>query len=147
MTSAMIKKIAIIGALIIGLLAAWIYEENRRADAVRLPEGGTDLITFLEARPEPSRIRKFVHNEKVHIEVLGKPVMSPLSVPSGPPAYVFDETGALVDWTGDRGDDSAFMRKWGSLSNATFISVDEAKRVVKAPNLDPTSPHGFPHDR
>lgn len=122
----------LIGVLVIGLLAAWIYKEHRRADAVRLPEGGTNLIRFLEARPEPSRIGKFVHDETVYTEVLGRPVMSPLSVPPGPPAYVFDETGALVDWTGDRGDDPAFVRRWGSLSNAMFISVNEAKQAVKA---------------
>jgi len=128
----MIKKIAIGAAVVVCLLVAWIYEENRRANAVRPPEGATNLIAFLDARPQPSRIRKFVHNGEVHVEVLGKPIRSPLSVPSGPPAYIFDETGALVDWAADRGENPSFVSKWGTFSNATFISVEEAKRLVKA---------------
>ena len=125
------KGIVIATAVLVCLFAAWIYEENRRADAVRPPEGVTNLITFLAARPQPSRIRKFVHNGQVYVEVLGKPIMSPLSVPSGPPSYIFDETGALVDWAADRGENPSFVSKWGSFSNAIFISVEEAKQLFK----------------
>lgn len=129
----MTKKIAIVAALLVCLLAAWIYSEKKSAKAVRPPVGVTNLVAFLEARPQPSKIRKFVHNGKMHVEVVGKPDTSPLSLPSGSPAYIFDETGALVDWTSDLGDAPAFVSKWGGLSNATFISVEEAKQLVKAP--------------
>src|SRR4051794_28400504 len=32
--------------------------------------------------------------------------------PSGPPIYVFDWSGRLVDWTTDSGDDPRFQSKW-----------------------------------
>ena len=127
----MVKNIAIIAALVLCLLVAAVYTEKKNADKLSPSAGATNLVIFLEERPQPTKIRKFVHNGKVHVEILGKPIISPLSLPSGPPAYIFDETGALIDWTYDRGDTPSFVRKWGSFSNATFISVEEAKQLVK----------------
>lgn len=37
-----------------------------------------------------------------------------LALSSGPSAYVFDETGRLVDWTSDMGDDPVFANPWFS---------------------------------
>ena len=127
-----VEKIAIVVGLLVCLLAAWIYTEKKGAKAVRPPAGVTNLIAFLEARPQSAEIRKFVHNEKVHLEVIGEPFQSALSVPSGPPAYIFNESGALVDWCRDLGDQPSFVAKWGGFSNATPISVEEAKQLVKA---------------
>jgi hypothetical protein len=31
--------------------------------------------------------------------------------PSGPPIYIFDTKGQLVDWTPDEGDDGPFWRR------------------------------------
>jgi hypothetical protein len=128
----MTKKAAIVAALLVCLLAVWVYSEKKGASAVRPPEGGTNLIAFLDARPQPRQIRRFVHDGKTHIEVVGKPVPSLLSLPSGPPAYIFDESGALVDWSRDLGDSPLFVSKWGGFSNATTISINEAKRLVNA---------------
>lgn len=128
----MTKKIAIGTALLVGLLTAWIYSEVESFKAVRPPAGVTNLVRFLEARPELQTIRKFVHHGKTHLEVVGQPQPSLLSLPSGPPAYIFDDTGALVDWTRDLGDAPAFASKWSSLSNATSITVEQAKQLAKA---------------
>ena len=50
-------------------------------------------------------------------------------VPSGPPVCIFDESGTLVDYTADIGDDRRFREKWathaGALQNKKDISVDE----------------------
>jgi hypothetical protein len=124
------KKAAVVVIPFLGLLVAWLYTEKRAAEAVRPPAGGTNLSGFLRARPQPVRIRKLVHNGKVHVEVVGKPYSSPLSLPSGSPAYIFDETGALVDWTADLGDAPSFVKKWGSLTNRNSITVEEATRLV-----------------
>lgn len=127
----MTKKIAIVAALLVCLLlAVWVYSERKGASAVRPPVGGTNLIAFLEARPQPSQIRRFVHEGQMHIEVVGKPVASLLSLPSGPPVYIFDERGALVDWSRDLGDSPSFVHKWGGFSNATAITIEEAKQLV-----------------
>jgi hypothetical protein len=132
MFRAMIKKVTIATALLVCLLAFWIYSERKSASAVRPPEGATNLAAFLAARPQPIQIRRFTHDGKMRVEVVGKPVASLLSLPSGPPAYIFNESGILVDWTSDLGDNPSFIAKWGGLSNAISISVEEAKQLVKA---------------
>jgi hypothetical protein len=50
-------------------------------------------------------------------------------VPSGPPVCIFDESGTLVDYTADIGDDNRFREKWATrsaaLHNRKEISWDE----------------------
>lgn len=127
----MIKNIVSVAALLVCLVAVWIYAENKSAKALRPPAGGTNLVAFLEERPQVNQIRRFVHNGKLHVEVIGKASVSALSLPSGSPAYIFDETGALVDWCRDLGDNPSFVKKWGGFTNANQISAEEAKQLVK----------------
>ena len=49
-----------------------------------------------------------------------------LTVPSGPPAYVFDQSGRLLDWTLDMGDDPGFRRKW-PMTGANEVGRQEAE--------------------
>ena len=52
-------------------------------------------------------------------------------VPSGPPVYVFDSTGRLVDWTTDSGDDPRFQGKWfGPDRNPREVSAEDARQQV-----------------
>ena len=52
-------------------------------------------------------------------------------VPSGPPVYVFDSTGRLVDWTTDSGDDPRFQDQWfGPNRNAREVSAADARQQV-----------------
>lgn len=122
MTKKLTAAVAILGSLAI----ACIYSEKKSAQMARPPLGATNLAAFLEARPNWSQIRGFVHHGKPHVEVIGKPILLPLNPPSGPPAYIFDEPGALVDWCRDLGDNPSFARKWGNLSNAVPVSAAEA---------------------
>ena len=125
------KKIAIATSVFVCLLAVWIHDEKKAANAVRPPAGGTNLIEFLNAQPRLNQIRSFVYNGKVHVLVIGKPSLSLLSMPSGSPAYIFDEGGAFLEWCRDLGDEPSFVRKWGGFSNAIPISVEQAKQLVK----------------
>jgi hypothetical protein len=127
----MLKNIGIIAAVIACLLAALISAQRKSADAVRPPAGATNLLAFLEVRPLTNQIRRFVFNGKAYLEVIGKVHLSTLAPRSGPPVYIFDETGAFVDWCGDIGDNNVFVKKWGGFSNATNVSVDEAKQLLK----------------
>ncbi|MDR2982620.1 MAG: hypothetical protein LBV12_10290 [Puniceicoccales bacterium] len=65
-------------------------------------------------------------------------VSSWLTFPSGPPQYVFDEQGILVDWAMDIGEASRYNQKWRSDTNAlTQISiskVDESLGKLPATN-------------
>ena len=50
-----------------------------------------------------------------------------LALPSGPPAYVFDRNGKLIDWTMDMGDDPAFQRAW-PMKSSRKIGPQEVKK-------------------
>ena len=129
----MIRKIVVTAAVVVCLLAIWVYAEMRAARAVLPPAGGTNLVGFLEARAETSRVRKFIRDGKLHLEIIGRqPVVSPLSLPSGPPVYILDGNGTLIDWCGDIGDNSSFDKRWGGLGDATTITAEEAKRLIGA---------------
>ncbi len=131
----MVKKSIISLVVVVCIFfCAWaIYSEKRSRETVQPPPGATNLTGFLQLR-EPATIRKFVFNGKVHLEVIGKPVViPPLSVPSGPPVYIFDEKGVFVDWAADVGDAPSFVRKWGGFSNATPVTTEAAKELVNNP--------------
>lgn len=121
-------KTVLVVAACVCLFAAWIWAEHRHAVALRPPQGATNLAAFLQARPESGPISRFVHAGNAHIKVVGRPGGTGLSLPSGPPVYIFDTSGRLVDWCGDLGDNEEFLRKWGGFSNATALAADEAIR-------------------
>lgn len=115
------------------LFGAWAYVEKKAMDGVAPASWGTNLMAFLELQPEPKSVRQFLHGKRTYIEVLGNiPKPSLLTLPSGPPAYVFNEFGVLVDWTADRGEDPRFVKKWGGFANGTFITTEQAKELVRA---------------
>lgn len=127
----MIKKVGIAAGLLLCVFAAWIYSEKKAGEAARPPAGVTTLAAFLDARPQVSLIRRFHHDGKLHVKVIGKTYGSPLCLPSSPPAYVFDEQGHLVDWVQDSGDAPGFVDKWGGFSNATVITAEEARQLME----------------
>jgi hypothetical protein len=51
---------------------------------------------------------------------------------SGPPVYIFDARGRLVEWIQDGGDQSAAMRTWQALPSQE-VTLDQAARNVAEP--------------
>jgi len=50
------------------------------------------------------------------------------AVPSGPPIYVFDEEGRLLDYTLDAGDDQRFSNGWIVDSNFESLLAEKRQR-------------------
>src|SRR5690349_5783774 len=70
-------------------------------------------------------------NGKPHVIAYGS--MSSWLLSSGPSAYVFDDTGRLVDWSSDIGDDPRFDARWGaqqSRSTGGTLSRGEVQRLA-----------------
>jgi hypothetical protein len=99
-------------------------------------------VAFLQVRPAAS-IRKINRSGEDYLVVLGNVPNEGLSLPSGPPAYIFNKSGNLVDWTGDLGEASDFLRKWGNLDHASVVSPQEAKAFISEPN-ESTNTGGMP---
>jgi len=118
---------AVLAALAVLL---WAYAERNAREAVRPPPGGGDLTGFLELRANVGEIRHFVRDGRAYFMVVGQTPNHILALPSGPPAYIFDESGRLVDWTGDLGDAQSFVSKWGRPEAGTRITAERARHMV-----------------
>ena len=115
------------------VLAMWKWISLGDAEYERLSPTGEKqrLEGFLRSVPQVQGIYRFqLADNKVYIEVVGK--LSPeYLLPSGFPVYIFDETGALVYWTPDSGEDTAFETNWGERLARRSITRDEAIAITQ----------------
>lgn len=108
------RSIAVGFLLVVLLLSVAHFWHTRSVyDGLIPPAPGaemSDMGAFVSAMPRPSAAFSLQINGKLYIELVG-PTPSALVLPSGPPAYVFDD-GQLVEWTSDLGDDPDFASRW-----------------------------------
>lgn len=71
------------------------------------------------------------------------PVRAPLALVSGPPVYVFDRSGTMVDWTLDNGEDPRFQKAWSAFSEKR-ISIAELDELMKQNVEQGGSPYSSP---
>ena len=77
------------------------------------PEHVRTLRDFLAEMPAPAQAEIFDRGDKEYLRLTGPvDLWAMLAVKSGPPAYVFDGSAKLADWTADVGDDGAFNERW-----------------------------------
>lgn len=81
------------------------------------------IVDFLDCMPSPQLVREFQFGEEVFVELVG-PLPHSITLPSGPPSYVFDGKGELVDWTHDKGDDSTYVKRWKHFQDAKPIPIE-----------------------
>src|SRR5436190_17451546 len=95
----------IIVAVLIGGCVAAEYISHRLAN----PSGHVSTLReYLAWRPSAEQFAAVDVNGKAYVIAYGGPTSSWLLLSSGPSAYVFDDTGRLVDWSADIGDDPTF---------------------------------------
>jgi hypothetical protein len=133
-------KVIALCLFVLALLYALVIFENKVYVAAVRPVPNTTLAAFFERQPNPLKVFKFTYQRKAYIYVVGNYATSGWMVASGPPAYIFDDSGKLVDWRPDIAEGPNFAQYWGtnrtnlfiSPDNSTVISVEEAKRLVMA---------------
>jgi hypothetical protein len=118
--------------VLFGVFLYWLHSERQLAQGVRPPRGGTNFTSFLELRPDAAKVLVFTNGGKAYLEVVGPMYMPGLSLPSGPAAYIFSPSGALVDWVADNGDTPSFYQKWTNLNAATPVTIEQARKLIKA---------------
>ena len=110
------KRIAQLSWWLLPLLL-WIGSEVYYAARIR-PKGVRTLADHYRRFGEPRRITSFQRGGTNFYELSGHISRAraggiPLLVfPSSPPAYVYDQTGALVDWCSDPGDQPSYRARW-----------------------------------
>lgn len=126
------KKIEYIVVVVIALLfVCSLTASEVRWFKLNDPQGNfSDVSSYVAHGRLPSRVSKIIKEGKTFYVAF-----SPLSIddniwlalPSGPAAYVFDETGKMVQWSPDIGEDSLFQRQW--LRSQTESSLKELKQL------------------
>jgi len=136
-----IKRIFVPTVTVVCLLflffAFLINQHKRYVESVR-PLQNTTLDVFFARQPNPLKVFKFTYQGGMYVYVVGNAPNFFLNAPSGPPAYIFDATGMLVDWRPDIAEGKPFAHEWGtnrtnsfiSPDTSTAISVEEAKQLV-----------------
>jgi hypothetical protein len=100
----------IVLAALIGGCFTTEYVSHRRVN----PTGRiSNLNEYLAWRPSADQFAQVHENGKPHVIAYG-PMSSWVLLSSGPSACVFDDTGRLVDWSSDIGDDPQFDQKWSA---------------------------------
>ena len=112
-------------------LVVWLILSAREEKHLKPPPSVQSIQDFLQQMPPPTRVQKFSFGGASYYEVWGQSGGS-IRLPSGPPSYIFDAKGRLVDWTYDRGDAGDYLRKWGRFKDAKSISVQEMLQDVAA---------------
>lgn len=117
------KKGNLISALVILLvLAIGIFPMLYHSEI----SSAIGLANYSEYRrnlPEPRTVRIMRKDEVEFVACYGP--ITTLALVSGPPLYVFDRSGKLVDWSRDIGDDGVYDEKWRPFEGKT-INISEA---------------------
>ena len=111
------------------VFVGWVSLETRNYRRITPGENAQHLEEFLKSMPPVEGIYSRQSGGTTYLEVVG--TLPPLpSLPSGPPTYIFDSTGSLVDWTSDYGDDAAFERHWPLGVTRRRLTPSEALQLI-----------------
>ena len=111
-----IKNVLLVLLVIVSIFCLAVFSEYLSYYAVKPSSETITLTNFLNSKVRVRDVRKFEIENKTNTVVIGIPGL--LSFPSGPPVYIFDEQGVLVDWCYDSGDAPLFYKKWEHLLSA-----------------------------
>jgi hypothetical protein len=118
-------------AIALGLVLAggWVALLKRWWQSVQ--PAGITLPAVLAKHPQPEERRVFAVEGREYLALFG-PVRAFPRFPSGPPVYVFDRSGTLVDWTPDEGDDEKFKSRWPGFYGGRLVTGDEVENWMPA---------------
>jgi hypothetical protein len=111
-------------AVLIALFAVWVVLVDRWGESVA--PGGETLAECLAKMPEPARAEVFTQDGQDYLLLTGTTQVFP-RLPSGPPRYVFNKTGRLVEWVPDS-KSGTFWGLWPGASNRRAITREEMMR-------------------
>lgn len=90
------------------------------------PDEGVDTFAGLKMQNVPLTEARRISNPAGHICIFGDVDSVMWTLPSGPPAYLFDDSGRLVDFTLDVGDSTKFQDEY-SVYSGTKVTLAEVE--------------------
>ena len=106
------------------LAAIWFAGEFYGASKCRPKESAKTFPEFLQTMPQATRFCLLQISNTQFLEVRTR--RPGWSAPSGPPAYIFNKSGELIDWTIDRGEAPVYQQRWPFTAILTNITLDQA---------------------
>ena len=100
--------------LSIPVVLALLYVGSLGYNFLRVAPRGVETVQdFYRRYGNPPRIDTLFLQGRTYYRVTGE-IPAPLSFPKGNPMYVFDDSGRLVDWTGESRGDPGFLNRWSN---------------------------------
>lgn len=93
------------------VFAIWMACHAAYVDTIWPRALGMTLSELEQQIGKPESLRRHAYNGSSYT-IWSGPVKT-IYLPSGPPVYVFDSAGKLLDWSRDIGDDPTFQEQWG----------------------------------
>jgi hypothetical protein len=115
--------------LVLALLV--VLSDLRAYDEVAPLARVTDARSLLLEMPRPEAVYELHLGDSRFTEFVGPLPSAFLALPSGPPAYVFDESDHLVDWSCDTGDAPEFTRQWHTNAERRRLGEAESRRLIE----------------
>ena len=94
------------------------------------PDDAVDNYSELKLQGVPMTKARRISNPPSHICIFGDINSVMWTLPSGPPAYLFDSSGKLVDYTLDVGDSTKFQYDY-SVYSGEELTIAEAEDIFK----------------
>ena len=102
------RKLAVgLVALVFALPLCCIGYGRWRVHRLSPPDRVRTFNDLMDWRP-PHLLQRLQHDGRTYVVASGDECL----IASAPSRYVFDESGRLVDWTHDSGDDGRFQKRW-----------------------------------
>ena len=122
-TKSFLKQLGLLACLFVGYVVAVAHYRGQFA-----PDEGVHTFKDLQDQGIPMTEAYRAADPPDHICVLGDVDRLLWTLPSGPPAYLFDASGNLVDFTLDIGDSTRFQSDY-DLFTGDRLSLEEVEFV------------------
>ena len=115
--------------LTLGVVAVAFLGSGLRWVWINRPMGKFSTVSeYLGSGRTPKNVSSLSTNGSTFFIAYGRMDDCWLAIPSGPPAYVFDESGRLVAWCQDVGDSDSFDIQW-PWRQQKKSSVEELRKI------------------
>jgi len=107
-TSALLSFLAVANLFLVigGCIGSTVYHHYE----VKPPAAVKDFESYLREMRPPSELMVLQEKGKLILVATGNcSFLAGLHIPSGPPQYVFDSNGTLIDWVDDCGDGTSWF--------------------------------------
>lgn len=118
-----------IGAAVLG---GWIFIDFRDLQSLAPPPNANTLASFAEQMPAPKRVAQVDDDGVPKIVWVGD--TAKWALVSGPPCYVFDASGKLIEWNASTGDVEPTTRYLQPARDSDPLTAEQAIALAGGPD-------------